>query len=439
MALVYCVMCHDAPSAVAELVRAIWRPEHHYILHADRKAPAALHATVARLAAAFRNVHALPSALCSWAGWSLVETTLRAMEHAVSLPAGWQHFILLSESHLPLVAPDDAAAALRPGVSYVEATPVMAMNPHGRSDVLHRFAARYHELPGVGMFALAPRMLNPAFVAMLHHGSQWMVLARTACERLVARRGEAAVWEPFRSAVLADETALQTLLAGSALGQGLTLERRSPTFVAWPQVSGNAHMIFNEDNFFAARAQGYLFIRKRPATLPEAVASALAQMQPAAAMPELPQSDEPGTAPHIAALAAALRHALRSRHPEVEVHALPAADGGAACHLRFQTPAAPAGLSVALLSQDLAQFKVVLARRQEAGLDFRTGTLGGYPTSVLKVRLATLFQQREVILTDLPGGGLVAMTRSAPLDRLVAPIAHALDAAARLAPVLAGD
>ncbi len=443
--LVYVVLCHHSAASVVDLFRCIWRPQHHYILHADAKSAASLRETVARLAAAFPNVHALAGAPCSWGGWSLVRTTLRAIDHAITLPTGWSHVVLLSESHVPLVAPEAAAAMLAPGVSYLDAEPVSDYGPPGRSDVMHRFAARYEELPGVGMFAAAPRAQSAKFTDMLNHGSQWMVLARTACERLHARQDDAALWEPFRSSLLADETAFQTLLLGGALGPGLTTRRRPTTFVSWPHLSGNADTTFTEQNFQDARAQGFLFIRKRPATLPEGVARALAPMHMTEALPQLPEPDETftGGAP-VAALAAALHQALAARFPGLAIDTLSPlrAGGSPTCYLQFRCPGLPQALCPALLSEDMVRFKVLLGWLRNAFDDFGPATLGGYPTSLLKARVWTLFLQREVLLPDLPGGGFVTMAEGvradgAGLDRLAGPIAGVLEAGVRLAPALA--
>ncbi len=143
MALATFVLCHRSAEHVADLVRLIYRADDIFLLHADAKAPAELHATLAFLSARFPNVHVLPSALCSWAGWSLVDATLRGIVAALSLPAAWDHFVLLSEQHVPLHTAGTTAAALTPGVSYLDASPVSAMSGAGRADVMHRFAARH--------------------------------------------------------------------------------------------------------------------------------------------------------------------------------------------------------------------------------------------------------------------------------------------------------
>jgi hypothetical protein len=436
--LVYCVLCHHAPDDVRDLLALIHRPEHHYLLHVDRKASARLHETAARLATAAANVHVLPSALCAWAGWSLVATTLRAIAQACAMADDWSHFILLSETHVPLHSPEATQAALRAGVSVMEARPLSELHRDARNDVLHRFAARYHELPGVGGFATVPRALSPAFLATVHHGGQWLVLARDACARLAAAR-ESPIWEPFRTSLLPDETALQSVLLGSDIGRGLAIQRAATTYVAWPSLGGVGDMRFGEANFFDARAQNYLFIRKRPAVLPEKVAEALAEWRAPMEPPPLPEGNEvvPG-GPEVAALAAALYQGLAARFNGIEVMTLRPrhAGGGPTAFLHVRWPGLPAPLVVALVSEDLAQFKALLAWRVPFDMNFRTVTLGGYPTSLLKVRLPDLFEAREVILPDLLGGGFITIAPGGSIAPLLATLAHLLLTGARLAPAL---
>ena len=110
MAVVYAVLCHRSPAAVAALAGWLRHPGHQMVLHADRKAPVALHDLIASMAAADANVHALDSEPCAWGGWSLVRATLRAVDRALALPRPWRHFILLSEYHVPLQPPATIAA-----------------------------------------------------------------------------------------------------------------------------------------------------------------------------------------------------------------------------------------------------------------------------------------------------------------------------------------
>ena len=439
MPLAYLLLCHRMPGAVADLLRAVWRPEHVYVLHADAKAGAALHATVARLADALPNVHVLPPNLCSWGGWSLVRTLLHGIAFAVARDARWSHLIPLSEGHVPLCAPEDAEAALLTGVSRIEATRVAELYPSGQADVRHRFRARYRELPGVGMLPTAPQALAPDLEESLHHASQWLVLAREACERLQSAGAESPIWAPFRESLIADETALPTLLLGTDLGAGLAIDRRPTTFVAWPHLSGTEDWTFSEANFFAARGGGLLFIRKRPRLLPPRVAAALAALAVPAPWPELPAPDERfARSAEVVPFAGALYAALRDAAPGLVLETLQpeTAGGSAACYLRLRCPGLPEVLRVALLSEDFVTFKVLLVWLGEAEThDLRT--LGGLPTWLLKVRLFEIFTAREILLPEPPDFGFVTLAPGEGFFRLTAMLRQALAAGLALAPALA--
>lgn len=439
MSLAFFLMCHRMPGAVIDLVRAVWRPEHLYVVHVDAKAGAALRETAARLAASLPNVHVLPARLCSWGGWSLVETMLRGIDRALALDAAWTHFCPLSEGHVPLRTAAAMAASLTPGVSRIEAQRVAEMDPTARADVLHRFRARYRELPGVGMFPIGPRPLPELLTAMLYHGSQWLVLARDACARLHALPPEAPVWGPFRNSLLADETALPTVLLGTEAGRGLAIERRPTTFVAWPQVSGTRDWTFSEENFFTARREKFLFIRKRPRDLPPRVARAVARLRAPMTLPPLPAPDETFVrgAP-VAALSDALLRGLRGRFPGlvVETWAPQRVGGSPTCFLVPRCPALPASLHAALLSEDFASFKAVLARGGQPEDDYALRTLGGVPTWLMKVRLWDLFLMREVLLPEIADAGFVTLAPGEGPERLVALLDQLLTAGIALAPAL---
>lgn len=437
MALAFFLMCHRMPAAVVDLVRAIWRPDNVHLLHVDAKAGTPLHETAARLAGALPNVHLLPPRPCSWGGWSLVETMLRGIDRALALDGGWSHFVPLSEGHLPLRTPEAMAADLTAGVSRVEATRVAELDEAARADVLHRFRAHYRELPGVGMFPVGPRAPAPSFEAALHHGSQWLLLARDACVRLATL--PPAAWAPFRDSLLADETALPTVLLGGGAGQGLAIDRRPATFVAWPHLSGTDDWTFSEANFFAARDQGFLFIRKRPRDLTPRVARAVAELCAPMQLPDLPEPDETFTrgAP-VAVLSNWLLAALQPSFPGLVIETLsPMRIGGSpTCYLRLRCPALPSALQVALLSEDMSTFKALLAWLGQPEDDHALRSLGGLPTWLTKVRLWDLLLAREVLVPDVPDAGFVTLAPQEGPRRLAAVLAQLLSAGAALAPAL---
>jgi hypothetical protein len=428
--LAYLLMCHRMPGAVADLLRAVWRPEHLYIVHVDAKAGEAVRATVAHFAA-LPNVYVLPAQFCSWGGWSLVEVLLRGAARAVAAGGDWSHLIVLSEAHLPLRPPE--AMDFQRGVSRIDAAPVATTHALAQADVMHRLRARYRELPGVGMFPVGPATVSHTLMDALHHGTQWMVLAREACERLQSAGLDSPIWAPFRQSLIADETAVQTVLLGTEFGHGLVNDPRPTTFVAWPHVSGNGDFTHTAANFFAARDEGFRFIRKRPRTLSQPVAEIVEAM---AMLPEFSPPDDSFVQGAAAArLGDSLHAMLRPMFDGLAVETLAPlrAGGSPACFLRLRCQALPRDLHVALLSEDFVTFKALLAWGGQPADEFGVRTLGGFPTWLLKVRLWDLFELREVMLPD-PGFLTVALGEGP--GRVAALLARVLQDGVDLAPAM---
>ncbi len=406
MTVVHAVLCHEQPRLVGELVRALHHPDHAILLHADAKAPPRLHEYVDTLAAVLPNVHAVDSVLCSWGGWSLVEATLRMIGQALALPTPWRHFCLLSEHHIPLHAPATIAAILPEGASLSDAVPLPAMDPDHRRDLFHRFLRRWRELPGVCMFSTGARVLPPARMEGFRLGSQWVVLARAACERLWSMRDDDGLWAPFRDSLVPDETALMSVLRGTPLGVGLDIRRTCATFVAWQHLGGDADSGFTNDTVRAARARGHLFIRKRPAHLPPFAEALLATFPNRPLLPPLPPPQVITEDPRVHALAVTLGALLRGRVPGVAIgNALPGS--GPACCLDFHVPAQAPPLSVQLLSHDFATFKLLLAWRRSFDGALAPIWLGGYETTIMGARLPGLVLAREIHLPDVPYNGFL--------------------------------
>lgn len=264
MSVAYLILCHSSRSFLLDLFRYIYRKSDAYILHCDKKSPAGLHELTSQLAGSFENVNSLPSRFCSWGAFSLVSTTLEGMTYALNHLPRWDHLAILGESHLPLVSPEMIGERLKSGVSYISTWPVASLPEGGKSDVRHRFSLRYRELPGVGSFGCERQVLPRQWPDKLYHGSQWMVLSRVACESALGSVSRTADWDTFEHSLLADETALQTLIM-SLPGTGPdSVQFVNQTFVATPHLSGSNDMIFSMENFFAARDLGHIFIRKRP-------------------------------------------------------------------------------------------------------------------------------------------------------------------------------
>jgi hypothetical protein len=65
-----------------------------------------------KISRAHPNIILMRSQDYSWAGYSHVEISLKAIAAAMAYRHAWNHFVFLSEQHLPLKSPEEIAAYL---------------------------------------------------------------------------------------------------------------------------------------------------------------------------------------------------------------------------------------------------------------------------------------------------------------------------------------
>jgi hypothetical protein len=435
MAQAFLVLCHQSDALVKDLFRYVYAPENLYILNIDRKAPAELHQAGAALQAVFANVHVLPSRYCSWGGFSLVEAVRAGMERALGLRDDWSHFILLSEQCVPLLPAGEIGGRLTPGVSEIGMVPVRDMAAEAKADVADRFAFDYRELPGVGGFAAGPRSLPVP--GDLHHGSQWVILARDLC-RWLTDPSLAGDWEVFSTSLLADETAIQTL-AARAGQKGARMNRQGRTWVPRPDYSGDKSLVFYDSGFMeAARNPAYLFARKRPEILPGPILDRL-ESQAAFSKARLQDTLDPCLAPAprwgVLMTEDELVWQLRWRFAVTDARARFLTEAAGVnrprCYVRFGYEDTPPNIHLCLLSEDMVNYKIVLAMDDDEPLE-RKGLWVKKPgTSIIRARIFGLHYGREIMLA-LDHHGFITLRDPRDLSALTAGLRHYLNILDRL-------
>ncbi len=421
-AIAYAILCHQNAGQVAEQFSILWSADDFFFYHVDAKAPDSLHRLVAMLAATHDNVFAVPPLLCSWGGFSLVEAMLELAAWSAGKARTWTHLVYLSEQHLPLRSRAATRAALKAGWSYLACTPLSHFDGTALADINHRFARHVVEVAGVGGFALAG--VHGDTPPGLHHGSQWMILSRDACVQLVQDRDDA-FWQPFRSSLLADETAIQTWFAQSchaAIRERLAQNR---TFVSAPVDGGSPDATFNATNFFVAVQREFLFIRKRPAVLPLPVRTYLDEISPPCARPPLPRGARAPFCPQapdkpiVEAIFACLNGALAQSGSGIAVDRMPPEVQGPPFFGLVRTQAPLAGLNIFVMSGDLHSFKIAVMTR-EPSESYAPATLRGCETILTKVRGWGVWHHREVHVGADAESGIHTMHALADLGRLAA-------------------
>ena len=418
--IVYFIQCHRSATQTRQLFTALYSPGDIFLIHADLKCPPDLSDFAVSLTNSYSNVYLLDKELISWGGYSQARLLLRAIEYTLRLYTDWSHIVILSEQHLPLCSPDKIASALAAGESLIKFQKVSEMYPGGRSDVLHRFGMNYRELPGVGSFVDGTSTSSQQFIAELYHGSNWFILAKDACERLDSLRMHPSLLKPFECSLQADETLVSSVLIGTPLGQGLNIQNRNATFVAYPHLSGTPDLTFTESNFFSAIADNFLFIRKQPTIIPDRVAQFLAAenrvtiVDLSAALVDcgsrstIRTNSEPSNTEDLIkrVIFETLRDSLEFTINFVDSKSI--LNVPKVCVFLRHTQWPP-DLFICVLSEDLRCFKVLLGLKGHLSHNLAPAMVGNYLTSVIKARVHGIAFAREVFIKDDPTHGFVTI------------------------------
>jgi hypothetical protein len=252
----YLILAHHQPNALVRLLNSLKAPWSHAFVHIDLKADRELFDQALN----FRNDCTLIEKKLSisiyWAGYSMVEATLRLLHRAHRDPQHFERFSLLSGVDLPLKPLDVIADRLSGSDEIIRVD--RRLDPAGKADFDLR-ASRIYLGDGPllnprSKIPLLPRMTRkleawlpnaPYPRLAIFYGPQWWCLSREAVEIIFAfadRRPDVMDW--FKRTRCPDEMVFQTILKNSVLAENISYdltrgdEDREPTlhgmhFVDW--------------------------------------------------------------------------------------------------------------------------------------------------------------------------------------------------------------
>jgi hypothetical protein len=252
--IAYLIMLHDRPEQALRLLRAIYSPEHTYVVHVDRRAAEAVTRSIDAALDGLPNASRIASGRSTYYGWRMVDTQLRGMERALEAP-GWEFFVNLSGQDYPLFSQEEIAAELSPhrGQSLLDMTDQRVDWP-GSLPRIERF---YVELLGRPVPVPGIRRRFPPGVRPVA-GGQWMILSREACEYLVGQAPDVERLRRFyRHTGVPDEGFIHTALANSPLRSKLVSWSRR-----YVEFSDDRPRTLTADDVERLRAEGTLFARK---------------------------------------------------------------------------------------------------------------------------------------------------------------------------------
>jgi hypothetical protein len=252
--IAYLIMIHDRAEQALRLLRAIYSPEHTYVLHVDRRASKDVLRAIDAALDDLPNAVRIRAGYGTYYGWGIVDVQLRGMSCALET-RGWEFFVNLSGQDYPLRSQEEIAAELHPyiGKSLLDMTDQRADWPESllRIERFHvDLLGRVVPVPGV------PRRYPKGVRPMA--GGQWMILAREACEYLVGPARDLARLKRFyRHTALPDESFIHTALANSPLSSKLVNGNRR-----YVEFDDGRPRTLSAADVERERANGMLFARK---------------------------------------------------------------------------------------------------------------------------------------------------------------------------------
>ncbi|RYC28952.1 hypothetical protein D3273_26590 [Lichenibacterium minor] len=286
----YVVLAHSDPQMFGRLMRRLSHPSVAAFVHVDgRSDQRPFEAAVDGVS----DIHFVADRVQSrWAGFSLVESTLRAFELALSRTTkACTHFVVISGADYPLVPNDTilgffAACPERQFIrrfSLMESGDAVQMwRVRGRyfREWADRFTWKRKPLFVLErLFRLFPR--HPPAGLRVVLGSQWVALTRSCVAYCVSRaRDDRRLLRFFRPSFAPDEMFIHTLVQDSPFAaQAEPIESYSDiTTVGGPFHYGNVHLLPPKVPIVSAEAAraildnrgDKLFTRKLSSTLSEA-------------------------------------------------------------------------------------------------------------------------------------------------------------------------
>lgn len=238
--IAYLILAHEQPELVHRLIEALQTERSRFFVHIDRKSDRSAFASIERLT----HVTILPatqSVKVYWAGWSIVEATLRLIRTARASEDRFAAYVLLSGTHHPIRSSHRIEAVATHGRACITLRPVpLPHKPMSRFDRIHLEGAYRTSLPRRLITRLANRVL--AFAGQrdpnrilgdmkLFAGCQFWVLPEAAIEWIeteIAKSPE--IVRFFHHVRMPEESFFQTLIGNSPFLEGAT---GTATFVDW--------------------------------------------------------------------------------------------------------------------------------------------------------------------------------------------------------------
>ena len=210
--IAYFILVHRLPNQFKRLFHAIYAPEHHYIIHIDKRSSPSFHKEITDFLSEFQNVHIIKSEWVLWGGYSMVQAELSGMLFAVEKIISWDFFINLSGQDFPLRSQSYISTFLWEHIdsNFIQ----IADQKITRPETMNRIENYFEE--SENWFIGAPYARNYMENIIPYIGGQWMILTRNCCEFLCTNPEVRQFEDYYTNTLIPDEWFFQTVLMNTS-------------------------------------------------------------------------------------------------------------------------------------------------------------------------------------------------------------------------------
>ncbi len=246
MKIAYLILVHANPRHLVRLVDRLAFGENRCFVHIDAKADARL----------FESLRTRPIDILStriavhWGEFSIVEATLALISAAMSHPAHFDYFILLSGADYPVQSSNTIQDffARHAGTDFID---MIKMPSQEYGKPISRLTG-YHHRTGEARTTQETRDYRPVFGEFVPYaGGAWWSLTRQSCEAILRfQETYPHIVEFYKNTHFPDEGFFQTIIANTVTA---TPARRSLSYADWRQKLASPAMISEQHLRFLAQ------------------------------------------------------------------------------------------------------------------------------------------------------------------------------------------
>jgi hypothetical protein len=258
--LAYVLPVHRSPEQVSRLLRRLAAEDVRFVLHVDRRTPAADARGLYGIARELPQVEYVDPHACYWGGFGMVRAALKGIRHLLASGAPFDYAVLLSGQDYPLRSPRRIAAflAAAEGRSFIECFPLPRPDGWGPRGGLDR-TEDWHLIRRRALHLRLPRARRIPGGLRPFGGGAWWCLPREVVEHIddVVRSNRRLV--PFFEHVLhPSEVFFQTVIMNSPFAG--TVANDNLRHIEW--AGGPNPVVFTTGDLERLVASPKLFARK---------------------------------------------------------------------------------------------------------------------------------------------------------------------------------